>query len=92
MGCSTHKLYAESELSSPCPYSGPTYILSLLDQHTASSLFLLPLKPLQSAPHTQPEGACEPLSHISGPSRLTALLWLHVIPGKSQILTMTHNL
>lgn len=50
---STHKLYAESELGSPCPYSGPASILSVLDQHTASSLFsLLPAKSLQSAPHT----------------------------------------
>lgn len=80
-------------LNSPCPCSGPASILSLLDQRTASSLFsLLPAKSLQSAPYTQPEGACEPLSHRSGPSWLRALLWLHVIPGKSQILTMTHNL
>ena len=47
-------------LNSPCPYSGPASILSLLDQHTTSSLFsLLPAKSLQSAPYTQPEGACD---------------------------------
>ena len=48
-----------------CPDPGPASILSLLDHHTASSLIsLLPSRPLQSAPHTQPEGACEPLSQI----------------------------
>lgn len=40
-------------------------MVSLLDHHTASSLVLLvPSCPLQSAPYTQPEGACEPLSQI----------------------------
>ena len=48
-----------------CPHPGPASILSLLDHYTASSLVsLVPSCPLQSAPYTQPEGACEPLSQI----------------------------
>lgn len=49
----------------PLPPHWPRLHSLPLDHHAASSLVsLVPSCPLQSAPYTQPEGACEPLSQI----------------------------
>ena len=68
------------------PHPGPASILSLLNHHTASFLVsLVPSCPLQSAPYTQPEGACEPLSQIKALLAQPSLLLLLLLSRFSRV-------